>query len=151
MSNLTIEDLRMLDDCSSYDEWKDATVTVKHRHGGCYPADWFNVMIKGGRANEILARFGMDTAPRMTTLEPGEDIETARKRLEVPAHPLVQCRGCGRFPDQIDEFVEMAEDEPDFYKTPTAAAKSDGTYNRTTGKLWCSMCYIKHGRPLGKA
>lgn len=151
MSTLTEADHKTLDACQNYDAWRAACNTVKERHGGVYPDDWHAVMLQGGRANEILARWGMDMSFKSVKVEPGESIADAREGLVRDSHAVVQCKECARFPDQIDEFVEMAAEEPEHYKTPTAAAKTDGTYNRATGKFYCTACYIALGQPLGTA
>ncbi len=151
MSKLTKADYETIDACQSRDAWKDACDTIKGRHGGQYPFDWHAVVLKGGLGNRILSRWGMDMEFRMTTIRPGDSLADARKRTEFPAHPLVQCKGCDKFPDQLAEYVEMAEVEPEVYKTPTDAAKSDGTYNKLTGKFHCTACYLKKGMPTGRA
>ena len=60
-----------------------------------------------------------------------------------------KCRGCGKTPDQIKEYVSIAEDEdmsPEEY-----VRREEGTFNLKTGLFWCTSCYIAAGEPLGKA
>jgi hypothetical protein len=63
--------------------------------------------------------------------------------------PVPMCVGCQREPDEIEEYVEMADVED---TTPIEFVRSDeGTYNRENGHFWCTSCYIKAGQPLGVA
>ena len=151
MSTLTEADHNTLDACQNGEAWRAACNTVKDRHGGVYPSDWHAIIIQGGRGDEILARWGMDTSIKEVHVPAGQTFEEAQAALTQDAHPTVQCKGCDKFPDQISEFVEMAAEEPKHYRTPTAAAKTDGTYNRGTGKFWCTVCYIEAGQPPGTA
>ncbi len=71
----------------------------------------------------------------------------AARRLVEP-----RCRGCGRAPDQIGEYVIRCAEEEGYYKTPADLVRRDeGTYNRVTGRFWCSGCYVDQGTPLGTA
>lgn len=61
----------------------------------------------------------------------------------------LRCKGCGKAPNEINEYILAAEDEeitPELY-----VIREEGTYNRETGLFWCTRCYIKAGMPLGKA
>ena len=58
---LTKEDLELLESVQSSSEWRVACDTVKSRHGGQYPSDWWTVMKLSGKMDEILARFGQDS------------------------------------------------------------------------------------------
>lgn len=62
----------------------------------------------------------------------------------------VVCAECGKHPDQISEYVDVYEIEgcqsPDEY-----VIRNEGTFNRATGKFYCTVCYVKAGMPLGKA
>ena len=151
MSDLSEADLKTIDDCQCYNDWYAACQTIKERHDGHYPDDWHAVVLQGGLGNRVLARWGMDLSFKSVSVGPGQSIEEARKALTRETHAPVQCKGCGRFPDQIGEYVEMAAGEPKKYKTPTAAAKTDGTYNRGTGKFYCTTCYIAADQPKGTA
>ena len=51
---LTDEELKMLEAANTADEWSDACLKVKQAHGGGYPSDWYQRVIKGG----VLASFG---------------------------------------------------------------------------------------------
>ena len=61
----------------------------------------------------------------------------------------MECKRCKKKPSEIEEYVEAAEANG---YTPEAYVKSqEGTYNRDTGKFYCTACYIKAGMPLGVA
>ena len=62
---------------------------------------------------------------------------------------MVQCRECRRKPEEIPEYVEMAEVEG--YSSAEEAARTDGTFNPLTEQFYCTECYIEVGMPLGKA
>ena len=66
----------------------------------------------------------------------------------MSANPTA-CKGCGKRPDDLEEYVEMAEEEG---MTPQEFVRSEeGTFNRDTGAFWCTACYIRAGMPLGVA
>lgn len=55
------------------------------------------------------------------------------------------CTGCNKHPDQIEEYVELAQDEgitPDDY-----VRTEEGTYNRENGHFLCTACYCHAGMP----
>lgn len=55
------------------------------------------------------------------------------------------CIGCGKHPDQIDEYVDMARDEgmmPDEF-----IRREEGSYNPANGHFLCTPCYIEAGMP----
>lgn len=55
------------------------------------------------------------------------------------------CVGCGKPPEQIQEYVEYAADED---MTPDEYVRSEeGTYNKENGHFLCTTCYIKAGMP----
>jgi|GEM_PF-5551323 len=57
------------------------------------------------------------------------------------------CVGCLKTPDQIDEYLEMAEIEdmtPDNY-----VRQEEGTFNPVNGHFLCTPCYIDAGMPAG--
>ena len=60
------------------------------------------------------------------------------------------CIGCGKIPEQLQEYIEMAlcESTPDKPLTPTQyVQQEEGTYNRENGHFACTSCYIKMGQP----
>ena len=60
-----------------------------------------------------------------------------------------RCRGCGKTPEEIDEYVDMSMGSG---LTPTEfCVEEEGTFNKETGKFWCTDCYTRAGMPLGKA
>ncbi|HMM20603.1 MAG TPA: hypothetical protein PKA10_07670 [Selenomonadales bacterium] len=63
-----------------------------------------------------------------------------------------RCKGCGRTPEQIDEYVYRAVTEKKYFKGANDVVRQDdGTYNPETGQFYCTDCYIKAGMPLGTA
>jgi hypothetical protein len=71
------------------------------------------------------------------------------RRMTMSDNRDIRCKECGRAPEEIREYKEAAAD---CEMTPTEyVIKEEGTFNRQTGKFWCTKCYIKIGQPLGKA
>ena len=63
---------------------------------------------------------------------------------------ICKCKGCGKEPKDILEYVQMVEDGE--YETPEMAVIcNEGTYNPRNGLFYCTSCYIKAGMPLGVA
>jgi hypothetical protein len=68
----------------------------------------------------------------------------------------IRCKKCQKTPDMIDEYVSIAR-ENDWQKkdgTPDAdmaVRREEGTYNKETGRFYCTKCYIALGQPLGTA
>lgn len=61
----------------------------------------------------------------------------------------MKCKICGRTPDKIDEYIEMAEIED---MTPEEYVRTEeGTFNHITEMFYCTECYINIGMPLGTA
>jgi hypothetical protein len=57
------------------------------------------------------------------------------------------CIGCGKTPDEIDEYIEGA-DGCDL--TPVEYAEQfEGTFNPENGHFACTECYINMGMPAG--
>lgn len=55
------------------------------------------------------------------------------------------CTGCNKTPDQIEEYVELAELEG---MTPDAYVRSEeGTFNPENGHFLCTSCYVHDGMP----
>jgi hypothetical protein len=55
------------------------------------------------------------------------------------------CTGCNKTPDEIQEYIECAEDEE---MTPDDYVRSEeGTYNPSNGHFLCTDCYIEAGMP----
>jgi len=58
--------------------------------------------------------------------------------------PLV-CVGCGRRPNELDEYVDAARAHgcsPDAY-----VRSEEGTLNQANGHFLCTTCYIEAGMP----
>lgn len=61
----------------------------------------------------------------------------------------LKCKGCGKKPEDIEEYVEMGKMEN---MTPEDfVLEEEGTLNRETGLFYCTDCYVKAGMPLGTA
>lgn len=66
--------------------------------------------------------------------------------LFIPPGPP-RCIGCGRTPEQIDEYTAFARE---FEMTNTEfVMKEEGTYNPLTNHFACDTCYINMGMPAG--
>ena len=63
---------------------------------------------------------------------------------------ICKCKGCGKKPEEIPEYVELAKDY-DYPSAMIAVIEEEGTYNPRTKAFYCTPCYIKAGMPLGKA
>ena len=61
----------------------------------------------------------------------------------------IKCKVCDRKPHEIGEYVYCADDEG--IEPEEFVKKEEGTYNPSTGKFYCTSCYVKIGMPLGKA
>lgn len=63
--------------------------------------------------------------------------------------PKLMCKVCGKTPSDLREYVSMAKEEG---TTPEDFCwNNEGTLNRTTGKFYCTECYVNVGQPLGTA
>ncbi len=57
------------------------------------------------------------------------------------------CQGCGKTPDQIDEYVHASAEcgiDADQY-----VMEEEGTFNQQNGHFLCTACYIEAGEPSG--
>jgi hypothetical protein len=64
--------------------------------------------------------------------------------------PELICVGCGKTPDELDEYVSAAREEcsgvPDM--TPDDYVwQEEGTLNRENGHFTCTDCYVRAGMP----
>lgn len=57
------------------------------------------------------------------------------------------CIGCGKTPDQIFEYQDMAQE---YGITPEQYVRAyEGTFNKfEKNKFYCTACYIRAGMPL---
>lgn len=62
----------------------------------------------------------------------------------------VKCKGCGKKPEELKEYVTLAK-ENGYESAEQAVKREEGTYNPSTGQFYCTSCYIKAGMPLGQA
>jgi len=68
--NLTVDELDALHGCQSAQDWRRVCDEIKRVRKGQYPPDWWTMMMQGGVADRIMARWGGDTKLRMSTLQP---------------------------------------------------------------------------------
>lgn len=60
-----------------------------------------------------------------------------------------QCKICKRTPEEIGEYIRYSAEAgmtPEEY-----VMVEEGTYNKETGRFYCTKCYIEIGMPTGKA
>jgi hypothetical protein len=58
------------------------------------------------------------------------------------------CVKCGKHPSQIAEYVEAAQEEPEYFKDAADFCwREEGTMNRENGHFLCTNCYIDAGMP----
>lgn len=62
----------------------------------------------------------------------------------------VRCKICGKKPEELKEYVTLAK-ENGYDSAEQAVMCEEGTFNRATGKFYCTSCYIEIGMPLGQA
>lgn len=60
-----------------------------------------------------------------------------------PLRPV--CIGCGRIPDEIDDYSGIATDSG--MMNTQFVIHEEGTYNRTNGHFACDGCYLALGSP----
>lgn len=61
----------------------------------------------------------------------------------------IECKCCKLHPSAIAEYIDTAYEEnisPEDY-----VIDNERTFNDSTGKFYCTKCYIKEGIPLGTA
>jgi len=64
----------------------------------------------------------------------------------------LECIGCGKSPDEIQEYIDMVEHEYGLYDSyDEYVIRNEGTLNVQTGKFACTECYVKMDMPLGVA
>jgi hypothetical protein len=64
----------------------------------------------------------------------------------------IRCVGCGKLPQEIDEYVRAAREEPKFFKSAEDyVTREEGTYNPQNGHFLCTACYINAGSPSSPA
>jgi hypothetical protein len=56
--NITDEELLLLNDCLSEDDWNNACTKIKGARNGSYPPDWWKKVKLSGLMDAVLARFG---------------------------------------------------------------------------------------------
>ncbi len=58
------------------------------------------------------------------------------------------CVGCGKKPEELEEYFAMAIEEG--MTADEWCYQEEGTLNIINGHFYCTDCYIKAGKPLGK-
>jgi hypothetical protein len=61
----------------------------------------------------------------------------------------LKCVGCGKTPEQIDDYTPYAEDEG--LTNTEYVSREEGTLNTENGHFYCDSCYVSAGMPLGVA
>lgn len=86
---------------------------------------------------------------RILNPEDFSDKELETGWFEPSKKLIITCIGCGKTPDEIDEYIEGAKE---YGETPTDyCIAEEGTYNKfIKNKFYCTSCYIKAGMPLIK-
>lgn len=59
----------------------------------------------------------------------------------------MKCAMCGRAPDQIPEYVNLAK-EIDYVSAEQAVKYGEATYHPAYDKFLCTGCYRQSGQPL---
>ena len=68
--------------------------------------------------------------------------------LRSGSAPDPTCIGCGRHPDEIDEYIKAVDDAPELYLDEADyVSRQEGTYNKANGHFLCTKCYIKAKMP----
>jgi hypothetical protein len=63
----------------------------------------------------------------------------------LPPHVTPVCIGCGRTPEQIEEYVDLARTD---HMTPTEwVLAEEGTLNPRNNHFACDECYLQMGMP----
>jgi len=58
------------------------------------------------------------------------------------------CTGCGKHPDQLEEYIDAAAAEPEFYTDAADyVTQEEGTLDPSNGHFLCTDCYIAAGMP----
>lgn len=60
--------------------------------------------------------------------------------------PPMSCNGCGKNPEQIHIYVQMAQ-ESGLTDANEYVWRDEGTLNRKNGHFLCDECYINAGQP----
>lgn len=65
--------------------------------------------------------------------------------MNTQTRPELICTGCGKRPNELDEYVGVAQAEnmtPDDY-----VWEEEGTLNMENGHFLCTSCYVHRGMP----
>lgn len=72
MELLSEEELNQLEAVQNRDQWKNACLSIKSNHGGKYPQDWYEKVLKSGLVARVLTRFGESTELQVRFYEPNK-------------------------------------------------------------------------------
>lgn len=65
--NITEQELQMLEDCQSKQEWSEACIAVKDARDGQYPDDWWDKVKESGMMDRIMARWDETSELKIST------------------------------------------------------------------------------------
>jgi len=74
MTNITNEELSMLEACQSPQDWREACDKIKGGRGQCYPDDWWNKVKLTGMMDRILGRWGEDSEIKVSSHKTLKDL-----------------------------------------------------------------------------
>jgi len=67
MTNITEEELAMLEACQSPQDWREACHKIKGAREEAYPDDWWDKVKLSGMMDRILSRWDEDSELRITS------------------------------------------------------------------------------------
>ena len=68
-TNITDEEMKLIESCQSAEDWLNATQQIKDNRGGCeYPADWWQKVKLSGLMDKVMARWGRSSELKVTKL-----------------------------------------------------------------------------------
>lgn len=68
MSNITTQELDMIENVRTPEQWDAACDTVKANRGGRYPDDWWPRVKLTGLMDKVMARYGETSELKVTRL-----------------------------------------------------------------------------------
>lgn len=99
----------------------------------------------------------LDVLAKYDIVEPGYAGASRRRgysSLRPPwkpksSRPVLRCSGCGKRPDEIDEYLRGNQPEEKQVDPDDYVWSNEGTLNRESGWFACTTCYIRMGSPSG--
>lgn len=80
MTNITEEELAMLEACQSPQDWREACQKIKGAREEAYPDDWWDKVKLSGMMERILSRWDEDSELLITSLPTFEDLQEEMKK-----------------------------------------------------------------------